>query len=134
MTRLIADEHPGLTLPILRRDQRLLDCELTADELQSRGAALAAVVADIATEEDRQQAIKEQLRARVTELVSRQTALAATINRKKEIREVEVVTYADLTKTVAHEVRADTGEVLLTRPLGDKERQRPLPGVEAPPA
>lgn len=129
-------DHPT-KLHVLKEDQRLLDVELTPEELQTHGAALAAVTSEIATESERQQAVKEQLKARLTELAARQSGLAATINRKKEIREVEVVTFADYEKGHALTVRTDSGEILSTRELTAAERQRPLPGLAAeggPPA
>lgn len=117
-------EYDGL--PKLKRDLRYLDCVLTDDELRQRGAKLAQVTTEIATETDHQKAVRDSQRSVMTALLAKQSELAAQINRGREVREVEVVTYADHARGTAIDVREDTGEVVLTRDLVGAERQQPL--------
>ena len=113
-------------LPKLKRDLRYFDCVLTDDELHQRGARLAQVTTEIATEADHQKAVRDSQRSVMTALLAKQSELAAQINRGREVREVDVVTYADHGTGLAIEVREDTGEVILTRDLVGGERQQPL--------
>mgnify|MGYP001560173403 CR=1 FL=1 len=120
----MSEDYAGL--PKLKRDLRYLDCVLTDDELRQRGAKLAQVTTEIATEADHQKAVRDSQRSVMTALLAKQSELAAQINRGREVREVEVVTYADHARGLAMDVREDTGEVVLTRDLVGAERQQPL--------
>ena len=73
-----------------RTTTMVLACRLTDGELQEAGADLAAVVQDIAGEEDRQKDIKAQMQARKMELTAKQTVLAIKVSRREEHRDVEV--------------------------------------------
>ena len=120
----MSENYAGL--PKLKRDLRYLDCVLTDDELRQRGAKLAQVTTEIGTEADHQKAVRDSQRSVMTALLAKQSELAAQINRGREVREVEVVTYADHGHGVAIDVREDTGEVVLTRDLVGTERQQGL--------
>jgi hypothetical protein len=117
--------------PILLRVIRLLPVKLTDDELRARGQDLAAVCDDIGAETDRADSVKQELKARMTGLEARRSQLAALIRRGDELRDVEVLTLAHFASGTATVVRTDTGDVLLSRPLTDTERQIPLPAEPA---
>ena len=101
---------------------RQLPCELTDLELRRFGDELAVAVQDTTAEEDRQKQIKTEMKARIDELTARKARIALTISRREEYRDTEVRYCLDGNGMVL-EVRADTGEVLRTRPLADEERQ-----------
>jgi len=75
---------------ILRTTTRSLPVKLLDRELLAIGGELAATNQDITMEEDRQNDIKTQMKARLTELQARQTQLTLKIVRREEYREVEV--------------------------------------------
>ena len=110
-----------------RTTTMVLACRLTDGELQEAGADLAAVVQDIAGEEDRQKDIKAQMQARKMELTAKQTVLAIKVSRREEHRDVEVTIATCYDDGVEIRTRTDTGEVISTRALRDDERQPRLP-------
>lgn len=116
-----------ITHKIHRTVVRSLPCRLTDEELLKKGGELAATVQDISSEESRQQDIKSQLKAKLTELEARRCNLAITVSRKEEHRDVEVDIYHDYQRAVVEDVRRDTGEVVSRRVMQDEERQRGLP-------
>ena len=103
-----------------------LPCHLIEAELIQVGRDLAFTVKAKATEEAEQKSAKEQMKARISELEARQTRLSTVINSGMEYRGVEVeLRIVDASHI--QEVRLDTGEVMLTRPPLDNERQQCLP-------
>jgi len=107
----------------LRKETRNLACKLTDPELRIKGDELATTVQEIATEAGNQKGIKDSLKMRMSELVSRQGRLAYVVSRREEYRDVEVsVDMDDLTGQVT-EVRMDSGELIQTRPPRESERQ-----------
>lgn len=112
--------------PILTRAIRLLPVKLTDDEVRKKGLELAGVCDDIGTETARADSVKQELKARMGGLESKRAQLATLLRRGDELREVEVLTRAHYASGTASEVRTDTGEVLLARPLTEKERQPSL--------
>ena len=118
------------TIPI-KTVSRLLPVKLTEPELMQTGQDLAATVQDIASEEDKQKEVKDQLKVRMSELVSKQTKLALRISRKEEYREVQVKIEMHTSGQVS-ETRVDTGEVLVLREAYEEEKQLPLAKQEEP--
>ena len=114
----------------LKPFSKLLPCKLSNEELLERGQQLGAVTQDIADEEARQVSIKQELKARLTELESQRMQLATQITRREEMREVEIVPERDYTLAKYYEIRQDTGEVVKERPLTPEERQLGLPKPE----
>lgn len=110
---------------LLRTESRLLPVKLNDVELRQSGDDLAATVQEINSEEDRQKNIKDQLKARMSELTSKQSRLALRISRKEEFREVPVLIEMHTSGQVS-ETRKDTGEVLIIREAKDYEKQLPL--------
>ncbi len=103
----------------------LLPVKLTEVELMQTGQDLAATVQDIASEEDKQKEVKDQLKVRMSELVAKQTKLALRISRKEDYREVQVKIEMHTSGQVS-ETRTDTGEVLTLREAYEEEKQLPL--------
>jgi len=110
-------------LPILRRYTATLDCELTDKEILAYGRELASVNQEVADEEDRQNSLKQELKARIAGLEARRTEISAKVNRGKELREVQIEVLADFKLDMATEVRTDTGEIYRERPLRDEEKR-----------
>jgi hypothetical protein len=121
----MAKKNDQSTLKELSRANRLLPCKLNEAELNVKGHELAQTVQEINSEEVRQKGIKDQLKARLSELQSRQTSIALIIAQHEEYREVPVLVKLRKDGT-AEEVRMDIGETLVIRPLHDDEKQLKL--------
>lgn len=109
----------------LRTETRMMPVRLTDEELRQKADELAYSVQEIADEGDRQKNIKDQMKARMSELTSKQRRLALVVSRKEEFRDVEIGIELGADNQVK-EVRKDTGEVILMRPVRDSERQYSL--------
>lgn len=110
---------------VIKKINKYLACKLTDEELRAKSDELAQTVQDTANEETRQTDLKSQMKAKMTELQSRQTQLASHISRREEYRDVqvEIILVGD---GKVKEVRTDTGEVLITRPGREDELQMVL--------
>lgn len=108
-------------MKVIRVETRTLPTNLTPDELMDRSQELAAVTQEINAEEDSQKNLKDQMKAKMSELHSKQSRLALVVTRRQDLREVEVEVRFDGTQV--NESRKDTGEIIMTRPLRDTERQ-----------
>ena len=64
------------------------------------------------------------MKARLTELQSRQTQLAIRVSKREEYRDVNVENRIEA--DIVQECRLDTGEIINTRPARDDERQLAL--------
>jgi hypothetical protein len=105
---------------------RLLPCKLTEPELLNYGQLMAQATQDIENEEGRQTSLKQELKARMTQLQATQSLLATKIARREETREVKVEAFLDLEKEEIYEVRQDTAEEISRRPVTDEERQETM--------
>jgi len=115
---------------IIKVSTRRLPCKLCDDELRQKGDELAVTCQEISNEEQNQKQIKDQLKLKMSELESRQGSLALIISRREEYRDVEVeVEFLETGDNAGQvrETRKDTGEILVTRPPTDYERQPTLP-------
>ena len=109
----------------LRNETRNLPCKLNDNELRERADELATTVQAVESEESRQDSVKAELKARITELEARQKRLAQVVSRREEYRDVKVrVTLHS--GEVVKEIREDTGEIISTRPAKDYEMQGKL--------
>lgn len=106
----------------LKRITRSLPCKLTAPEFVARGQELAETVQGVNNEELNQKGIRDQLKAKLTELQSKQARLASVVARSEEYREIIVILEARADGK-AQEVREDTGEILNVREMRDDEKQ-----------
>ena len=122
-------ENVKVTVMLLKNVSRLLPVNLTDAELRSSGDELAATVQEISSEDDRQKEIKDQLKARMSELVAKQSKLALRISSKKELRDTQIKIEMHINGKVT-ETRIDTGEVLTLREPYEDEKQLPLQGKE----
>ena len=109
----------------LKRITRSLPCKLTAAGFVARGQELAETVQGVNNEELNQKGIRDQLKAKLTELQSKQARLASVVARSEEYREVTVVVNSR-PDGKAEEVREDTGEILHVREMRDEEKQLAL--------
>ena len=109
-----------------------LPCELTEEEFTVKSRELANTVQSIGNEENRQKNVKDQLKATMSELESRQSRLASVVSSGEEYRDVEVGYYYDSDTDKIHETRLDTGELLIARSIRDEERQLILEPVNEP--
>ena len=109
----------------LQRITRSLPCKLTAAEFVARGQELAETVQGVNNEELNQKGIRDQLKAKLTELQSKQARLASVVARSEEYREVIVILEARADGK-AQEAREDTGEILNVREMRDDEKQLAL--------
>ena len=107
-----------------------LACRLTREERAEKARKLADVVQNIASELEGQKGIKASLKARITELEAQQSQLAIVVSRGEEYRDVPVKIIIDYLKGVRCEVRTDTDEEILVRPLREEELQPALPGTD----
>jgi hypothetical protein len=111
-------ENPQL----LRTETRDLPCKLTVEELRDKADELATTVQAIESEKARQDSVKAELKATMTELESRQTRLAQVVSRREEYRDVKVIIELH-ENDIVKEMRDDTGEIIQIRPARDTERQ-----------
>jgi len=111
---------------ILKTETRNLPCKLTELELRDKADELATTVQAIEGEKARQDSVKAELKARLTELESRQTRLAQVVSRREEYRDVKVIVELH-ENDIVKEIRDDTAEVIQIRPARDTERQGQMP-------
>ena len=114
---------------LIKTVSRLLPVELTDAELREAGDELAATVQEINSEDNRQKEIKDQLKARMSELEAKQSKLAMKITQKKEYRDIQVRIEMHTSGQVS-ETRIDTGKVLTLRDPYEEEKQFPLKPIE----
>jgi len=114
----------------VREDRRFA---LTDEQAQAKGMELANTVSAIVAEKDRHKQVKRELVATLGSLVETEAKLAAEIRDKCEVKAVRVRYTADYDLGVLIETDAETGVVLVEKPLTD--HQVPLfAGVPPAPA
>lgn len=116
-------ENPSAKL--LRTETRNLPCKLTDAELRDKADQLATTVQAIEGEKGRQDSVKAELKATMTELESRQSRLAQVVSRREEYRDVKVIIEWH-ENDIVQEAREDTGQIIQTRPARDTERQKKM--------
>jgi len=110
---------------VIRVVTRSLPVKLKDEELRKVSRDLAEAVQDVAAEERRQTDLKAQMKQRLAELAAKKTRLALVVARGEEYRDVEIELIVTDGGQV-EEVRTDTREIVIRRPLLDEERQRRL--------
>lgn len=109
-------------MQIIKTQSQYLPTTLSQEEVMVLALELANTVQATGAEIELQKNIKDQMKAKLSELQARQTRLSIVVATGKEYRDVEV--QSCLTEHgLVQEVRTDTGEVLITRPPNDRERQ-----------
>lgn len=110
---------------LIKNVTRFLSVKLTDEELRHSGDELAATVQEINAEADRQKSIKDDLKARLSEMTAKQSKLSNRIVRREEYRDVQVAIELHSSGQVS-ETRTDTGEVIFLREANEDEMQLPL--------
>lgn len=108
---------------LLRTEKRQLPHKLTDEELRTHSMQLALTFNEISLEEARQAQVKEELKATMTQLVSKQRALAKAVQTGEELTTVDVDILLLPGDEIVSELRKDTGQLVNTRPATDFERQ-----------
>ena len=119
--------------PVLERITRELPCELTHADLVRAVKDLGAVLEATAHEEARQKAAKKEMASKLAELEMQRQELGAKITTGRELRPVAVDVVADYERGTAQEIRTDTYEPVVTRPLSWEEKQLGLPKLDTSP-
>lgn len=112
--------RPPELLETVARD---LDVILDAADLATLSRELVDVLGDIEEEVEDQTAQKAAMKERLASLFARQSKLAGTIRRGRQARPVDVQAFADWALGMVTERRADTGEIVATRPMRESEKQ-----------
>lgn len=102
---------------------RQLSVKLTKEELLEKGDEMASVNELIQTETEDQATLKQEMKARISELEGRRNKLSALISRKSELRLVDVEPVLNFEAGMYSETRLDTGEVIFERKLNEEELQ-----------
>jgi hypothetical protein len=109
--------------PIRKDVTMLLPCKLTAEQFEERAKGLAYTEQELATEESEQESIKQGLKKKLNDIITRRTVLAGIVSRSEEQRDISCVDDFDFTVAQVRRTRLDTGEIVVTRPMTDEERQ-----------
>ena len=109
-------------MQILKVHTQMLATVLTQEELLAQAMELANTVQAMGAEMELQKNLKDQMKAKLSELQAKQTRLSIVIATGKEYRNVEVELHL-VEGGLVQEVRLDTGDIILTRPPHDSERQ-----------
>lgn len=103
--------------------KRMLDCYLDDDEFVQCSIQLAEMQRKIADEEERQKAIKTELKSSMEALEKEREDLANSVLTRKTRREVDVAIEMLGDGETISEIRLDTHTGIATRPATDYERQ-----------
>lgn len=103
---------------------RILPVTLTQEEVMALALELANTVQAMGAEVEEQKNLKDQMKARLSELQAKQTRLSIVVATGKEYRSVEVT--LRLVSDTCQEVRTDTGEVVASRVATAADRQLAL--------
>lgn len=109
--------------------KKQLRCKLDDAELIEFGERLASVSYDKASTEENFNAVKAEWKSKLASLDAEGARLAGIVRSKFEVRDVEVSLIRDYSTGEYQEVRTDTEEVILKRPLETHERQMDLAAV-----
>lgn len=105
--------------------------DLTLDEVRAKGEDLALKIQEVDEETAELKEYTKTEKSRIQSLVLEQKKLAETVRQRRELRVVPV-DIIDIGEGKVNEVRTDTAEVIRTRPMTEKERQRTLPAIGKP--
>lgn len=110
---------------ILDTPTRSLPCKLANKEIIIKCKELAKLVRELNEEEQRQSDEKAQMKARLSQLTNRMQLLSRIVDKGEEDRPVGIIIQAH-DNDLVQEIRNDTGEIIVSRPALDKERQLAL--------
>jgi hypothetical protein len=115
----------------LATPQQSLPVKLTQEEIIMKCQDLAKTIQDIRHEEEDQANEKTAMKARLSSLNDHLQKLAEIVDKRTEERTVDCIVRAqeDGTLTVT---RLDTGEVIESRPINERERQLALKHLAPP--
>ena len=116
----------------IRTHSQLLPVMLTQEEILALSRELAHTVQTVGAEAEHQKNLKDSMKAKMSELQARMTRISLVVAAGTEYRQVEVE-YRLTAEGLIQEVRLDTGEIQITRPPHDSERQLILDMKEATP-
>jgi hypothetical protein len=102
---------------------RILDCNLTRDELVERGEKLVLLLEELDGLEAEKKKTNDRIKVKVTGIEATVSDLSSVIRRKKEERDVEVEIRLDWSRKIEETVRLDTWEIIETRTLTSQELQ-----------
>lgn len=123
LLRQVSAAARGMETKTIRRN---LQCNLTQDELLSKGAELSQTMVDIAQLNERKAVQAREMSEEIKKKTGVANNLVRIVNSGMEMRMVEcekMMNYAEGHVLVR---RLDNGEVLEERPMTEDERQLPL--------
>jgi len=115
-------DAPVLPMQEVRRYTKPLPCDLVEADYARLGRELAGVLDELDAALAREESVKKELKAANARIEARRSEIAQKLRGGAETRDVEVVCRTT-EAGVVQEIRSDTGEVLVTRPAQDSERQ-----------
>jgi hypothetical protein len=113
---------PNYGRRLLRTEHRQLPHLFTPDEQRRKVNALKATFAEVTRETAEQKEKKDEMKARMSKLLSNQQKLIADITNGEEPRDTVVEVYIAGDATVVQEVRTDTFETINVREPRPDER------------
>lgn len=120
------NEDPKYPVKI-QRFSKNLKVELSKDEIVERAKRCAHLSGEIALMEEERDTAKKHANARIEEREAEAKRLQGEIRDGATWKEVPCETRFVYRTAEVQEVRTDTGEVMHTRPMTDRERQPELP-------
>lgn len=111
------------------KEWRFLPVALGDDEVRARGEQLADTVRRRNDLEIEQATEKKAMKEALDGIESEISKLAMVVNERRETRSVEVEIRANLAIGLAEEVRTDTGEIIKSRALDEKDKMRAQAGL-----
>ncbi len=123
-------ETPSPYPIILLTEPRNLPVKLNDKEINIKCKELSKVVRELNEEEQSQEDEKKQMKARLSGLNDQMQRLAHIVDKGEEYRVVDVVIRAH-ENDIVQEIRQDTGDIMISRPARDTERQLALTQLNA---
>lgn len=117
-------------MSLLRTEKRQLPVPLTEEEKIDFGRQLADQVEKGTEEIEAQKTTKAAMKERLSEIADEVRRLSKIVARGEEVRTVTVDLH--LVGEHVHEIRKDTGEIVVERMRRDEERQGTLTPFETP--
>ena len=117
-------------MEIIKRESRILPTNLTPEERMVLALEMANSIQAMAVELEVQKNLKDQMKAKLSELQAQQTRLSKVVASGIDYRLVDVEARWVDNDTIT-EVRIDTGEILFNRAPRESERQGRLSIAEA---
>lgn len=108
---------------------RSLPVRLTREELQERGAQLAATALEVARLKEAAKAKQRELKNAIDTKKEDAAKLARIVHSRSEDRLVSCVEVDDRARMMVETHRLDTGDVVDSRPMSDRERAEALQGL-----